>query len=121
MILLISVTVTVHSQIKNKDVPQKGNWDFKPEKIWETAKAGDNEFGRIAELLVSDFEPRKIYVRDFKQNISYIFDAKGRFLGSFAKQGDKKGDVSRYLNRFLAGDKIVLGTPRRFRKKGGYR
>lgn len=109
MVLLISVTL--HSQIINDDNPQKGIWDFKPEKIWEIAKAGDTEFGVIAELLVSEYGQFHIYVRDFKLNISHIFEQNGRYLGSFAQQGSEKGEVSRYLNRFLAEDKIVLGTP----------
>lgn len=109
MTLLISLTL--NSQITNKNRPQKGNWDFKPEKIWEVDKAGKNEFGVIAELLVSDSGQNKIYVRDFKHNISYIFNGNGQFLGSFAKQGTGKGEVSRYLNRFLAENNIVIGTP----------
>ncbi len=109
MTLLISLTL--NSQITNEDRPQKGNWDFKPEKIWEVVKAGNNEFGAIAELLVSDSGQIKIYVRDFKHNISYIFNENGQFLGSFAKQGTGKGEVSRYLNRFFAENNIVIGTP----------
>jgi hypothetical protein len=43
--------------------------------------------------------------------MSYVFDDSGRFLGSFAKQGTAEGELSHYLNRFLAGRKIVLATP----------
>ncbi|MBN1271932.1 MAG: hypothetical protein JXB26_06635 [Candidatus Aminicenantes bacterium] len=107
MVFLLSLTL--NSQVINEDNPRKGHWDFKPEKIWEVDKAGENEFGVIAELLVSDSS--KIYVRDFKHNISYIFKENGQFLGSFAKQGTEKGELSRYLNRFKAENKIVLGTP----------
>lgn len=108
-ILLLLISFTLHSQIKNDNRPQLGNWDFKPEKIWEIDKAGKNEFGRVAELLISG--QGNIYVRDFTHNISYIFNENGQFLGSFAKKGNAKGELSRYLNRFLAEDKIVLGTP----------
>lgn len=109
VIFLLFISFPLLSQIKNEDKPHEGIWDFKPEKIWETDKAGNKEFGRIAELLVS--RQGNIYVRDFDQNISYIFNNNGQHLGSFAKQGDAKEDVSRYLNRFLADNKIVLGTP----------
>ena len=109
MIFLISLTL--HSQIKNDDRPQKGNWDFKLEKIWEVDKAGNDEFGIIAELLVLDNGHRNIYVRDFKHDISYIFNDDGQYLGSFAKQGPGEGELTRYLNRFSAEDHIVLGTP----------
>jgi hypothetical protein len=107
------ILTTLNSQITNDDSPEKGIWDFKPEKIWEVDKAGINEFGNIAELLVlaSKSSQSNIYLRDFTHNISYIFDDSGRFLGSFATQGSGKGEVSRYLNRFSAGNKIVLATP----------
>jgi hypothetical protein len=109
MIFLISITL--HSQIKNDDHPQKGSWNFKLEKIWEVDKAGNDEFGKIAELLVPDNDHGNIYVRDFKHNISYIFDENGQYLGSFAKQGSGEGELAHYLNRFSAEDHIVLGTP----------
>jgi hypothetical protein len=92
-----------------KDRPLKGEWSFCPEKIWEANKAGNDDFGRIAELLVSD--QGYIYIRDFEHNISYIFDEKGHFLKKFAPQGNEEGQLSRYLNRFQAGEKIVLATP----------
>jgi len=96
-------------QIPLKDNPTKGEWHFYPEKIWEINKAGDDDFGRIAELLVSD--KQNIYLRDFKNNISYIFDEKGNFIKKFAPQGKEDGQLSHYLNRFQAGEKIVLAAP----------
>ncbi len=92
-----------------KDHPSKGNWNFDLEKIWEVDKAGDEDFGRIAELLVS--EQKNIFVRDFKNNVSYIFDDGGRFVKKFAPKGNEPGQLSHYLNRFQAGEKIVLAAP----------
>lgn len=96
-------------QTSIKDHPIKGEWNFYPEKIWETEKAGDVDFGRIAELLISN--KNNIYVRDFENNISYIFDEKGLFKNKFAPQGNEEGQLSHYLNRFPAGEKIVLAAP----------
>jgi len=92
-----------------KDKPIKGKWDFGLEKIWQVNTAGPDQFGRIAELLVSD--QGNIYMRDFERNISYIFDGEGRFVKSFALQGDGPGQLSHYLNRFNAGGKLVLASP----------
>lgn len=96
-------------QTSLKDTPLNGEWNFHPEKIWEIDKAGSENFGRIAELLVSN--KKNIYVRDFEHNISYIFDEKGNFIKKFAPQGSGEGQLSRYTNRFLAEDKIVLAAP----------
>ena len=106
--LLIPVLLFA-GQTSLKDIPLKGEWRFEPEKIWEATEAGNNEFGRIAELLVSG--QKYIYIRDFKHNISYIFDDGGRFIKKFAPQGNEQGQLSRYLNRFQAGEKIVLASP----------
>jgi len=95
-------------QTSIKDQPIKGEWNFYPEKMWEIDKAGEENFGRIAELLVSN--KHNIYVRDFENNISFIFDEKGDFKKKFASQGNEEGQLSHYLNRFLAGDKIVLAS-----------
>lgn len=106
--LLVPV-LAVSGQIPLKDKPLKGEWRFAPEKIWEIQKAGDDDFGRIAEILVSDASD--VVVRDFKKNVSYLFDSNGRFLKKFAPQGKEDGQLSFYLNRFRAGDKIVLASP----------
>lgn len=104
-----AVVLTLSGQVTLKDKPTKSEWRFNPEKIWEVETAGGESFGRIAELLVSDKE--NIYVRDFERNISYLFDNNGRFIKKFAPQGNGDGQLSHYLNRFQAGDKIVLAAP----------
>jgi hypothetical protein len=96
-------------QTPMKDKPLKGEWDFCPHRIWKADKAGNDDFGRIAELLVSD--QGYVFLRDFEHNISYIFDEKGHFLKKFAPQGSGEGQLSHYINRFQAGEKIVLATP----------
>ena len=110
--LLLTVlfsSTTLIPQIRNDDRPKLGVWDLKPEKVWEIKRAGENEFGRIAELLKTGHN--RLVVRDFERNVSYVFDDNGRCLGSFAKQGAAEGELSRYLNRFPAERKIVLATP----------
>lgn len=106
---LLAVALTLSGQVVLKDHPTKGEWQFSPEKIWEVEKAGNTNFGRIAELLVS--EENNIFVRDFERNVSYIFDDNGRFSKTFAPQGSGQGHLSFYMNRFQAGDKIVLAAP----------
>lgn len=106
--LLVPVLL-LSGQAPLKDNPSKGEWRFSPEKIWEAGKAGDDDFGRIAELLVS--EDGRVCLRDFGKNISYLFDENGRFMKKFAPQGKEDGQLSFYLNRFWAGGKIVLASP----------
>lgn len=118
---LILPALFASGQVLLKDAPEKGEWDFSPEKAWETFKAGDNDFGNIAELLIPG--NGRIYARDFKRNVSYIFDENGAFLKEFAPQGKEAGQLPYYLNRFQAGDKIVLAAPDKlhyFFAEGGF-
>ena len=105
----LAAVLTLSGQIILKDQPAKGEWQFSPEKIWEVDNAGGEAFGRVAELLITD--KNDVFLRDFKRNVSYIFDANGRFVKSFAAQGNGEGQLPFYLNRFRAGDKVVLAAP----------
>jgi len=50
IIVLLFISFPLHSQIKNENRPQAGNWDFKPEKIWEI----DEHIGATASGIISD-------------------------------------------------------------------
>jgi len=99
----------VFAEVKNADKPLRGEWNFRPQKIWEIESVNDVPFVRPSELRASQDE--MLYFHDFDQNVSYVFDKEGKFIHSFAKQGSGPGEVSRYLNCFLAGDKVVIGSP----------
>lgn len=97
------------ADVKNADKPLKGEWDFSPRKIWQIDSVKGVPFERPSELRASQDE--KLYFRDFDRNVSFIFDGEGKFINSFARQGTAPGEVSRYLNCFLAEDKVVVGSP----------
>lgn len=108
---LLIPALVLAGHLSLKDHPARGEWHFNPEKMWGVDKAGDGEFGRIAELLVSEKE--YVCARDFGHNVSYIFDRNGAFIRKFAPQGAGAGQLPFYLNRFPAGDSIVLAAPDR--------
>jgi len=105
----LAAVLTLSGQVILKDEPTKGEWRFNPEKVWEVENAGGEAFGRIAELLITD--KNDVFLRDFQRNVSYIFDGNGRFIKTFAAQGNGEGQLPFYLNRFQAGDKVVLAAP----------
>ena len=98
------------ADVKNADKPLKGEWDFRPQKVWKIDNVNDALFVRPSELRAS--QDGMLYFHDFDRGISHIFDQDGKFVNSFAKQGTKPGEVDRYINCFIAGDKVVVGTPR---------
>ncbi|UCE40989.1 MAG: hypothetical protein JSV17_16360 [Candidatus Aminicenantes bacterium] len=97
------------ADVKNADKPLEGEWDFRPQKVWEIDNVNDAPFERPSELRASQDE--KFYFHDFDRAVSYVYDSEGKFIKSFAKQGTGPGEVNRYLNCFLAGDKVVIGSP----------
>jgi hypothetical protein len=108
MIAVFMVSL-LSSDIKNADKPLKGKWDFSPQKVWEVDRAGEKLFENPSELRASRDE--MLYFHDFSKNVSYVFDPDGKFIRSFASQGEAPGEVDRYINCFLAGDRVAIGTP----------
>jgi hypothetical protein len=103
------VCVFIFADVKSADRPLKGEWDFRPQKVWEIDNVNNSPFGRPSELRASQNE--KIYFHDFDQDVSHVSNSEGKIINSFAKQGTEPGEVSRYLNCFVAGDKVVVGSP----------
>jgi len=96
---------------KNADKPLKGEWDFRPQKVWKIDNVNGEPFERPSELRAAQDE--MLYFHDFDRNMSHVFDSEGTLINSFAKQGTAPGEVDRYMNCFVAGDKVVVGTPGR--------
>jgi len=109
------------ADVKKEDKPLEGVWDFRPQKVWEVDSVDGDIFQRPSELRANQDE--MLYFHDFDRGLSYIFDSNGKFINSFAEQGAEPGEVSRYLNCFLTGDKVVIGSPEKlhfFSAKGSF-
>ena len=81
-------------------------WDFAAEKVWEISRIGGDELLRPAEPRIGD--DGTLYFHDFERHLSYIVDAQGELIGTFAKRGDGEGEVPFYLNCFPAKDHVVV-------------
>jgi hypothetical protein len=97
------------ADVKNTDKQLKGEWNFRPQKVWEVDNVKDMPFERPSELRASQGE--MLYFHDFDRGVSHVFNRDGKFINSFAQQGSGPGEVSRYLNCFIAGEKVVVGSP----------
>lgn len=106
IILLLFAAFLLTAGIKNPDKPLKGEWDLKPEKVWELTDANGKVFS-TPDFVVSDHGT--LYVNDFKNQSSFIFDNKGHFKRAFAKKGEGPGEVRFHQASFLANDKFVAG------------
>lgn len=88
--------------------PADGVWDFAPVPVWSFGLAGNDTLRHVAEPRVSD--DGRLYFHDFDRHLSYITDENGTLLGRFAQAGDGPGDVSRYVNCFTSGDRVIVGS-----------
>jgi hypothetical protein len=107
--------------VKNPDRPLKGEWDFKPEHVWTSGKAGEESLARPGALLVSD--DGTVYVYDPKNRKNYMFNKEGKFIKSFARRGEGPGEVRSQGPFFLVNEKIIIpewGRVHYFTKNGDY-
>lgn len=88
--LLTILSVSLFAMIDNSDKPLKGEWDLKPEKIWETESAGPDVFAAIQNIEMA--EDGRVYVLDSKNYKIYVFDGNGKFLSAFGKRGEGPGE-----------------------------
>lgn len=87
---LTVLAVVLFAGIDNPDKPVKGEWNLKPEKIWETESAGPDIFGEIQNIDMA--EDGRVYVLDSKNYKIYSFDGNGKFLSAFGKRGEGPGE-----------------------------
>jgi hypothetical protein len=108
LIILFVLVMALSAEVKNMDEPAKGEHVFKIKKLWQVENAGEDPFGRIAQIRVSD--KGIIYCHDNKNLRYYIFDPQGKLIGSFGKSGEGPGEIKRIEQAFtfLAGDKIAV-------------
>jgi hypothetical protein len=121
VLLFFFPIIMIFSEVANKDKPQRGEWDFRLEKVWEIGRAGNNVLGLPQGLLVSD--DGTLYLNDEGNRADYIFGPNGDFIGSFAKRGEGPGEVQRHGRFFYADGKIIvpdMGRIHYFTKKGEY-
>ncbi len=121
LLLIFFPLLKISPEIVNRDRPQRGEWDFKLEKVWEIKSAGDKVLGRPQGMLVS--EDGTLYLSDQANKEDYIFGPDGHFVRPFAKLGEGPGEVRRHGRFFLAGDKVIIpdaGRVHYFNRMGEY-
>ena len=119
--LFLGPLIAGFPDVANKDKPRHGEWDFKLQKVWEIARAGDDVLGRPQGIAVSD--DGSLYLSDDANRIDYIFSPDGQLIRTFAKRGEGPGEVQRHGRFFLAGNKVIIpdvGRIHYFTKEGEY-
>ncbi|MCK5058439.1 MAG: 6-bladed beta-propeller [Candidatus Aminicenantes bacterium] len=92
--------------IENKDKPLKGEWDFKPELLWQVENAGDDVLVRVGSIQVDD--AGNIYVMELSQFKIFVFAPDGKFLYAFGKKGEGPGEIKNAYRFFLLDDRVII-------------
>jgi hypothetical protein len=105
-ILLMVFAASLYSDIRNRDKPLKGEWNFHLEKVWEVEKAGESVFGRPFTLTVAEDE--MIYIFDAKNDENYILDKNGVFIKTFGRSGQGPGELTGQERTRIIDGKLAL-------------
>jgi hypothetical protein len=92
--------------VTNPDKPLNGNWDFKPEKIWEIEGYGDEPLAMVHKFVVHD--SGDIYLFDRQHFAFFVLDQTGKLKFSFGRKGEGPGEIKIMLSFFLVGDLLVV-------------
>jgi len=101
-------TYGLYAEIKNSGKPAKGEIIFDIKKVWGIDLAGEDPFGNIDGLLISDKGVVCCY--DTKNLKYYLFTGDGKFIRSFGQRGEGPGEIKQIEDAplFKAGDKIAV-------------
>ena len=109
------------ARVENKDIPLKGEWDFKLKLVCEVNQAGNAVFGRPLQVLVTDSGHIVVYDSKFKTN--RLFDPDGHLLRSFGKNGEGPGEIKHQAWMYSVNGKVMVPDGERvhyFNRDGSY-
>lgn len=117
--LSLLLAITLPAQVKNSDKPQKGEWDFKLQKILDIKSAAGDVLARPGGILAA--ADGTLIVHDGKIGINHLFDREGRYIKSFGKRGEGPGEIKAQSFFFLLENTIIIpdvGKIHYFSKEG---
>jgi hypothetical protein len=93
------------AEVKNPDKPLKGEWDLKPQKVWELDQVGDNQ---IVNAIIRVAGDGTCYIIDKKTKKNYIVDSSGNFKKFFGKIGEGPGEMKLNLLHYYLNGRVII-------------
>jgi hypothetical protein len=106
LLLLMALSPFLFPDIRNRDKPVKGEWDFRLEKVWEVDKAGGEVFGLPFTLTVAEDE--RVYIFDPKNEKNYILDKDGALISTFGRSGQGPGELIGQERTFSIDGRLAI-------------
>jgi len=121
MFLVACLTIQAET-IVNPDKPAKGDWNFQPQKLWESGETGEDILTSGIRSIHIDANG-DVYLHEGKAGRFIVFDAQGKFLRSFGRKGQGPGEIGQLLSFFLIGSNLIaaeMGKISYFDKEGKF-
>lgn len=103
-VLLIFSWLT-RATVKNPDKPGKGQWDFKPEKVWQMDTIGNDLLVNVKDMKVD--QKGNLYIAEVKNMKFYILNPDGKLLVSFGKKGQGPGELQGISKFYLIKNYLI--------------
>jgi hypothetical protein len=78
VLLIFSWSTGAAATVRNPDNPGKGQWDFKPEKVWRLDAIGNDLLVNIKDMKVD--QKGNLYIAEVKNMKFYILKPDGKLL-----------------------------------------
>lgn len=106
LVIVLLFLFCLRADIINPDRPEKGDWNFKMEKLWEVNRAGGEVIGQPLQVLVA--ENGNIVVYDAKFGTNRLFAPEGKYITSFGKRGEGPGEIKNQAWMYAAAGKLLV-------------
>jgi hypothetical protein len=108
-LVLLGLASSAYGGAARGSRPDAGKWTYSPALLWEVRAPGGDTLRVPAEVRIAS--DGGVVFRDFGRDISYILDEDGRLVTAFARGGEERGEVPRYLNCFTSDGEIAIASP----------
>lgn len=99
-------TLLTGAVVKNSDQPQRGKWDYKPEKTWMLDAVGNDVLVEVTDVKVD--QQGNLYIGEKKQKKFYVLDPEGKLITAFGKEGEGPGEFKYVGDFFIVEDYLII-------------
>jgi hypothetical protein len=106
LMVLSGMRIFSFTGIKNPDTPLKGEWDFKPVKIWTIDRAGDRFLARPGQIAAAP--DGTVYLHDTKHKVNFIFSPEGKFIKAFGEKGEGPSEIRNQWKMDIVNNRLMI-------------
>lgn len=106
MTVLLICSWLIGATVKNPEKPEKGQWDFKPQKKWQLDAIGNDLLVNVSDIKAD--QKGNLYIAEVKNMKFYILNPDGKLLASFGKKGQGPGELANISTFYLFKNYLIV-------------